>query len=290
MKKKLHLTEAEIAETLLALFDADTYRGAPFSLPGESQIGLMDLPLSAPTAYGNLSCTLPTALSLQQRTGIVPKGSAAKRAWDNAIENRWFSLVCGKTDPVAAAAKAMLTLMQQKQIHRFVVLVRGMVERDATSLSLPVYLDRIPLPTGKPTVQVFSPEESDRAEEGLSMLRRYVCEPMPQILLMNREYYNRPGNLLLRPMRQLDGLSPVTLLQMAHPVVITIGETADALCSLLRSSTLLQPLCALSFVTSPDTTGTTLPICKPGMLSDKPDQSQQPQQQQLPEGPEQMQM
>ncbi len=285
MKKNRHLREAEIAETLLALFDADSYRGAPFPLPGESQIGLLELLSSAPTAYGNLSCALPSALTLQQRTGIVPQGSAAKRAWDNAKENQWFSFVCGKTDPVAAAAKAMLTLMQQKQIHRFVVLVRGMAERDAASLSLPVYLERVQL---RPTVQVFSPEEGDRAEEGLSMLRRYVCEPTPQILLMNREYYNRPGNLLLRPMRQLDGLSPITLLQMAHPVVITIGETADALRSLLQSSTLLQPLCALSFVTSPDTTGTTLPICKPGMLSTESDQ--QPEQQPLLEEPEQMQL
>lgn len=278
MKKKQHLTKTEITEALLTLFEAASYRGASFPLPGESQIDLFQ---AAPTAYGNLSCSFPAALSLQQKTGIVPQGSAAKREWDNAIENRWYSIVCGKTDPIAVAAKAMLTLMRQKQIHRFVVLVRGMAERDAAAFSLPAYLEST-------HTMVFSPEEGDRAEDGLSMLRQYVCEPTPQVLLMNREYYNRPGNLLLRPMRQLNELAPITLLQMAHPVVITIGETADALRSLLQSSTLLQPLCVLSFVTSPDTTGTTLPICAPGMLPDKPDQPQQ--QQQLLEEPEQLQM
>lgn len=265
MKKKRHGGQAEVTEALLTLFSDDTYKGAPFSLPGESQIGMLELLTEdavANAATGNRSCDFPSALTLQEKTGIV-----MRRALEDAVENRWFSLVCGKTEPVAVAAKSILTLIQYRQIDRFVMLVRGTAEREAAALSLPVYLERAAIRT-KPSLLVYTPEESN---EGSSLLRRYVCEPTPQILLLNREYYNRPENLLLRPLRQLDGQPPITLLQMARPVVITVSETAEELRVLLQSSTLLEPLCVLSFVETPDTTGTTVPIYVPGMTLNKPD-------------------
>lgn len=269
MKKKRYSGEAEGTGTLLTLFDAGSYRGETFPFPGESQLDMMAM-LSATSdatlASGNLYCDFPFALSLQEKTGI-----AVRRDLEEAVENRWFSLVCGKTDPVAVAAKSMLMLMQYRQVHRFLVLVRGMAEREDMALSLSVYLRSYAgLMPQKPSLLVYNPPENDIAEEGLSLLRRYVCDPAPQILLMNREYYNRPENLLLKPLRQLEDQPPITLLQMAHPVVITASETAEELRMLLQSSTVFEPLCTLSFVEKPDTTGTTVPIYVPGMTVDKP--------------------
>lgn len=266
MKKKRRMGEAEVTGTLLTVFGGDSYKGESFPLPGESQLSMTDMLSPTPVAMGNRSCAFPEVLSLQEKTGIP-----VRRPLDNAVENRWFSLVCGKTDPVAVAAKSMLTLMQYRQVHRFLVLVRGMAEREDMALSLSVYLRSYAgLMPQKPSLLVYNPPENDIAEEGLSLLRRYVCDPAPQILLMNREYYNRPENLLLKPLRQLDDRLPITLLQMAHPVVITVSDTAEELRMLLQSSTVFEPLCTLSFVEKPDTTGTTVPIYVPGMTVDKP--------------------
>lgn len=265
MKKKRRMAEAEVTGALLTLFGENSYKGESFPLPGESQLSMTDMLSPTLAGYGNRSCDFPTALSLQEKTGIALRHSCAE-----AVENRHFSLACGKTDPVAVAAKAILTLTGRKQIHRFLFLVRGMAEREAVAMSLSAYLERAV--SAKPAVLVYTSDESETAEDGLSLLRRYVCDPAPQILLMNREYYNRPDNLLRRPMRQLDSAPPITLLQMAHPVVITVSETAGELRALLQSSAVFEPLCTLSFVTEPDTSGVTAPIYVPGMVLDKPDE------------------
>ena len=101
---------------------------------------------------------------------------------------------------------------------------------------------------------VYANGESDMTGEGtklgLLQLRRFVCDHMPQILLMNREYFNRPENLLLRPDVLLDGHTPLSILTSARPVVVTISESARDVRTLLEKSGIFAPLCSLSFTES----------------------------------------
>ena len=191
---------------LLALFGPGNYTGEPFAIPGENQLRMTD----TMWACGNSAAedAFGEAMHLYGMTG-----STARKALDTALAAGHFSLSCGKADPAYLAARGMLSLMLHRHVNRFLVLVRGAAERESIALSLSAYLEQSARALGsgiRPDVTVYANGESDMTGEGtklgLLQLRRFVCDPTPQILLMNREYFNRPENLLLRPDVLLDGL------------------------------------------------------------------------------------
>ena len=255
--------------TLLALFAPGNYTGEPFSVPGENQLRMTD----TMWACGNRAPenAFREAMHLYGMTG-----AHAREMLDAALAERRFSVACGKADPVYLAARGMLSLMLHRHVNRFLVLVRGAAERESMALSLSAYLEQSARGLGgglRPEVTVYANGESDMTGEGtklgLLQLRRFVCDPSPQILLMNREYFNRPENLLLRPDVLLDGHTPLSILTPAEPVVITMSESAREVRTLLEKSSLFAPLCSLSFTESVDTTGTTVPVYAPGMKAEE---------------------
>ena len=223
--------------------------------------------------YGNRAAedAFGEAMHLYGMTGVTARGEL-----DTALAAGHFSIACGRADPAYLAARGMLSLMLQRHVNRFLVLVRGAAERESIALSLSAYLEQSARGLGsgvRPVMTVYANGESDLTGEGskrsLLQLRRYVCDPVSQILLMNREYFNRPENLLLRPDVLLDGHTPLSMLTPARPVVITISESARDVRTLLWKSEIFEPLCSLSFTESADTTGTTVPVYAPGMKADE---------------------
>jgi hypothetical protein len=264
MKRPRSADPAEAAGALLTLFQPGNYMGEPYSLPGENQLRMTD------TVWGRGNCAPDETLFSQSMYLYSMTGIAARSSAEEAMTTRRFSVVCGRTDPVFLAARGMLALMLHRHITRFIVLVRGSAERESIAQSLSAYLEQSAGGFGlSPLLTIYADGESDMTVEGskftLLQLRRYVCDTAPQILLMNREYCNRPENLLLRPDVLLDGQTPLSILTAAHPVVITISETAGEIRSLLRCASLFDPLCTLSCTEAADTTGLTLPVYTPGM-------------------------
>ena len=254
---------AAAAGALLTLFRPGRYTGEPFSIPGENQLRMTD----AIWGSGNSTPADPfaEAMHLCGMTGL-----SVRKPLEDALADRHFSLTCGKADPMFIAARGMLALMLHRQINRFIVLVRGSAERESASMSLSAYLEQSVRGLSiSPTLSVYAGGESDMTGEGirytLLQLRQYVCDPSPRILIMNREYCNRPKNLLLRPDVLLDHQTPASLLAAARPVVITISENAAEVRSLLQLSGLFCPLCTLSFTEDADTSGLTVPFYAPGM-------------------------
>jgi len=250
---------------LLALFGPGNYTGEPFAIPGENQLRMTDTMWAC--GNGAAENAFHEAMHLYGMTG-----STARESLDTALAAGHFSIACGKADPAYLAARGMLSLMLHRHVNRFLVLVRGAAERESIALSLSAYLEQSARALGsgiRPDVTVYANGESDMTGEGtklgLLQLRRFVCDPAPQILLMNREYCNRPENLLLRPDVLLDGHTPLSILTSARPVVVTISESAGEVRSLLEKSDIFAPLCSLSFTATIDTTGTTVPVYAPGM-------------------------
>ncbi|MBR4961504.1 MAG: hypothetical protein IKY52_11460 [Clostridia bacterium] len=264
MRRPRSADPAEAAGALLTLFQPGNYMGEPYSLPGENQLRMTD------TVWGRGNGTPDEAAFSQSMHLYGMTGIAARSSLEDALAAHRFSVVCGRTDPIFLAARGMLALMLHRHITRFIVLVRGAAEREGTAQSLSAYLEQSASGFGlSPLLTVYADGESDMTVEGskftLLQLRRYVCDTSPQILLMNREYCNRPENLLLRPDVLLDGQTPLSIVSAAHPVIITITETAGEIRSLLRCGALFDPLCTLSFTESADISGFTLPIYTPGM-------------------------
>lgn len=264
MKRPRSADPAEAAGALLTLFAPGNYTGDPYSLPGENQLRMMD----TVWGRGNPSASEDTFLQSMHLYGMT--GVSAGRSLENALSANRFSIACGKADPALVAARGMLALMLHRHIHKFIVLVRGAGERESAALSLSAYLDQSARSLGlSPDLTVYAGGESDMTGEGikftLQQLRRYVCDPTPQILLMNREYCNRPENLLLRPDVLLDGHTPLSMLTPAHPVIVTLSSAAGEVRSLLERASVFDPLCTLSFTESPDASGTTVPVYAPGM-------------------------
>lgn len=254
---------------LLALFGPGNYTGEPFAIPGENQLRMTDTMWAC--GNGAAEDAFREAMHLYGMTG-----AAAREPLDTALAAGHFSVACGKADPAYLAARGMLSLMLHRHVNRFLVLVRGAAERESVALSLSAYLEQSARALGsgiRPDVAVYANGESDMTGEGtklgLLQLRRFVCDPSPQILLMNREYFNRPGNLLLRPDVLLDGHTPLSILTSARPVVVTVSESAREVRSLLWKSEIFAPLCSLSFTESIDTTGTTVPVYAPGMKAEE---------------------
>ena len=250
---------------LLALFGPGNYTGEPFAIPGENQLRMTDTMWAC--GNGAAEDAFREAMHLYGMTG-----AAAREPLGTALAAGHFSVACGKADPAYLAARGMLSLMLHRHVNRFLVLVRGAAERESIALSLSAYLEQSARALGsgiRPDVTVYANGESDMTGEGtklgLLQLRRFVCDPAPQILLMNREYFNRPENLLLRPDVLLDGHTPLSILINARPVVVTISESAGEVRSLLEKSDIFAPLCSLSFTETIDTTGTTVPVYAPGM-------------------------
>lgn len=204
-------------------------------------------------AVGNRWDDFPSAVELFEKTGMQVRHSL-----DKAQEKHWFSLVCGRTDPVYLATRGMLTLMLHRQVERFLVVVRGTAEREAAAQALTAYVEKY---AGRRERQLQVVSYTDTTE-----LRRYVSDPTPQILLMNREYFMRPENLLLRSDERYHGQTPLSILQNAHPVVVTCSDTVKELRTLLEGAMRVQPLCILSFAAIADDTGMTMPIYVPGAV------------------------
>lgn len=260
---------ASAVRALLALFGPGNYTGEPFAIPGENQLRMTDTMWAC--GNGAAENAFHEAMHLYGMTGSTARGSL-----DTALAAGHFSIACGKADPAYLAARGMLSLMLHRHVNRFLVLVRGAAERESIALSLSAYLEQSARALGsgiRPDVAVYANGESDMTGEGtklgLLQLRRFVCDPSPQILLMNREYFNRPENLLLRPDVLLDGHTPMSILTSARPVVVTISESARDVRSLLWKSDIFAPLCILSFTESIDTTGTTVPVYAPGMKAEE---------------------
>ena len=266
MKRPRSADPAESTGALLTLFQPGNYMGEPYAIPGENQLRMTD----AVWGMGN-ACrgeeAFSQALPLYGMTGVSARGTL-----DDALAARRYSIACGKGDPAFIAARGMLGLMLHRHVHKFIVLVRGAAERESTALSLSAYLEqsaRVMPGVPVPTLTVYANGESDMTAEGtklgLLQLRRFACDTSPQILLMNREYCNRPENLLLRPDVLLDGHTPLSILTPANPVVVTISGSAAEVRTLLDRSSVFSPLCTLSFTESADTTGCTVPVYVPGM-------------------------
>ncbi len=308
MKTRVRSAEpGEMMGALLRLFRAGSYRGEPFPIPGENQLSMTDSMWGWGNVSGSAADRIRQSSAfvgaLSDTTEADPKpggrhcrledayfgeaahlcemaGPAGMLAPEKAMAARRFSLACGRGDPVYLAGRAMLTLILHRQVERFLVLVRGAAEREAVALSLSAYLDQaireLPreLPCHSTAVTVYANGESDMTGEGRTLgmlqLRRFVCDEGPQILLMNREYCNRPENLLLRPDMLLDGQTPLSMLTPAHPVVVTMSETARDVASLLERSEIFAPLCTLSFTEELDGDGVTVPVYSPGMHQSKP--------------------
>ncbi len=276
----------EMMGALLTLFQPGNYRGEPFPIPGENQLRMTDTMWGWGNVRGSAADTMEDpvferseALFTEAARLYATAGPVGTVAPEKPMATRRFSLVCGRGDPVYLAGRAMLTLILHRQVNRFLVLVRGAAEREALSLSLSAYLDQaireLPreLPCHGAAVTVYANGESDMTGEGRTVgmlqLRRFVCDEGPQILLMNREYCNRPENLLLRPDMLLDGETPLSMITSAHPVVITVSAEARDVASLLDRSEIFAPLCTLSFTETLDTEGITVPVYTPGMHRNK---------------------
>ncbi len=284
MKSRVRSAEpGEMMGALLRLFRAGSYRGEMFPIPGENQLRLTD----SMWGWGNVSGSAADTLGHLEDAYFGEAAHLCEKAGpvgimvpEKAMAARRFSMACGRGDPVYLAGRAMLTLILHRQVGRFLVLVRGAAEREAVALSLSAYLDQaireLPreLPCQGTAVTVYANGESDMTGEGRTLgmlqLRRFVCDEGPQILLMNREYCNRPENLLLRPDMLLDGQTPLSMITPAHPVVITVSETARDVASLLERSEIFAPLCTLSFTEEVDGDGVTVPVYSPGMHQSKP--------------------
>ncbi len=277
----------EMMGALLTLFQPGCYKGEPFPVPGENQLRMTDSICGWGNVRGSAADTVEQMEDAYFTEAAALFGMAAPVGTmlpEEAMAKRHFSLACGRADPVYMAGRAILTLILQRQVNRFLVLVRGAAEREAVALSLSAYVEQsvrvlpgdLPreLPCHDAAVTVYVSGESDMTREGRNLgmlqLRHFVCSPSPQILLMNREYCNRPENLLLRPDVLLDGLPPISMLTAAHPVVITISETAGDVASLLERSDIFDPLCTLSFTEETDGSGITVPVYTPGMHRSKP--------------------
>ena len=256
---------------LLALFGPGNYTGEPFAIPGENQLRMTDTMWAC--GNGAAEDAFREAMHLYGMTG-----AAAREPLGTALAAGHFSVACGKADPAYLAARGMLSLMLHRHVNRFLVLVRGAAERESVALSLSAYLEQSARALGsgiRPDVAVYANGERDMTGEGtklgLLQLRRFVCDPSPQILLMNREYFNRPETLLLRPDVLLDSHTPLSILTSARPVVVTVSESAREVRSLLWKSDIFAPLCSLSFTESIDTTGTTVPVYAPGRTAEEGD-------------------
>lgn len=257
---------AGAAGALLTLFRPGNYMGEPFSIPGENQLRMTDTMWGRGNGFP-VDDPFAEAMHLYGMTGIAARGNP-----EAALAANRFSVICGRADPVFIAARGILSLMVHRHVTRFIVLVRGAAERESIAMSLSAYLEQsVRGLTGgaAPEMTVYANGESDMTGEGtkrsLLQLRRYICDPAPQILLMNREYCNRPENLLLRPDVLLDGHTPLSMLTPARPVAVTISETSGEVRTLLDRSGIFDPLCTLSFFAEPDRSGITIPVYAPGM-------------------------
>ncbi|MBQ8641725.1 MAG: hypothetical protein IJ480_05850 [Clostridia bacterium] len=251
---------------LLTLFQPGNYMGEPYSIPGENQLRMTDTVWGRGNGFDGGE-PFGEAMHLYGMTGV-----SARAGLEEALAACRFSVACGRADPVFIAARGMLGLMMHRHVSRFVVLVRGAAERESIALSLSAYLEQSAraLPGSLlPELTIYANGESDMTGEGtklsLLQLRRYVCDPAPQILLMNREYCNRPENLLLRPDVLLDGHTPLSMVTPARPVIVTISETAGEVRTLLERSSIFAPFCTLSFTEDIDRSGSTVPVYAPGM-------------------------
>jgi len=269
---------ARAAEALLTLFSADqTWIGRPYTVPGEAQLRFSDSMWGCGNAAAGEN-TFENAMSLYAGTDCREQRC---RPVEDALANRRFSVACGAVDPCWMAARSIVTLAMQRQVRKFVVLVRGATEREMLSRTLAAYTEQAGREFGfrdgnadgylqgdGPEVTMYAGGGRDMSGEGMRLclrqLRRFVTDPTPQVLLMNREYFTRPANLLTRPSADLEGTVPMSMLTPGSPVIVTVSEDAASVRTLLQRAAVFAPLCSLSFTVKTDRSGTTVPVYTPG--------------------------
>lgn len=259
MSKKAAETADAIVKTALALFGGDflydsdyhgalSFRGAPFAIPGEEQLRLT----GAEMGYGNAMPT-PQAFAADEKLWrLCQSGDSLP---ETARMRRVYSFACRPCDRIYAAVQVIFALHIHRGVRKFIVTARSLTEREQIRQAMEVYTahfaEQYRLST--PVIRVY--DSADR--EGL---KGYITADGIGILLINRENFDRDANLLRRGRLELSDQTPLSLIQLAKPVVVTLTTAAKPLSRLLRHTVQFSPLCVLSFTDTPDTAGATCPV------------------------------
>ena len=255
MAKHAAETADAIVRTALTLFSGDgtgesgvcSFRGEPYELPGDDQLRLT----GADTGCGN---RMPDA-------GAFSADEALRRPVGDGLpvtarEEHIYSFACFPCDRIYAAVQVIFALHLRRGVRKFIVAVRSLVEREQVRQAMDVYTAHFAeqYRLAPPVIRVY--DSADR--EGL---RGYLTAEGIGILLINRENFDRDANLLRRQSMEFSDRTPLSLIQKARPVVVTLTNAGKPLSRLLNHTRQFAPLCTLAFMEKSDTSGTTFPIC-----------------------------
>jgi len=289
MKGKYRKADSTQAATaLLTLFGTcentvagESYAGLPYTVPGDIQLRMTD----TLQAIGNrLPCAQAFGEALHLYQAVEAWHGGTHKDVQNALTCNRFSFACGSEDPCYLAVQCILNLILRRDVKKFIIPVRGTAEKEAISRTLCAYVEQVSREMGystasafqtdgqwrnaAPDVIVYGSGGSEMTKEksylALEQLRRFVSASTPQILLINREFFIRPSNLLRRPCPQFDDDIPLQYMQAGRPVLITVSQNGRGVARLLEKAAVLSPLCSLSFTVETDFSGVTVPVYTPG--------------------------
>lgn len=252
-------TADAIVRTALTLFGGDlfydpaypgslSFTGQPYPIPGTEQLRLT----GAETGIGN---ALPDPDAFSADTRLWSACHPGQQMPERAKDARLYSFACRPCDRVYAAVQVLFALYIQRDVRKFIVAARNIVEREQIRQAMEVYTTHFAEQYRRmaPVIRVYDSADRDG-------LRNYVCGEGIQILLINRENFDRDANLLRRPSAYFSGQTPLSLLAPARPVVITLSADAGPLLRFFAHTALFTPLCTLAFTETPDESGITFPL------------------------------
>lgn len=259
MSKKAAETADAIVKAALALFGGDlacnpdyhgtlSFRGAPFAIPGEDQLRLIGAEMGCGNALPD-----PQAFAADERLWrLCHSGDSLP---EKARENRVYSFACRPCDRIYASLRVIFALHIRRGVRKFIVTVRNLTEREQVRQAMAVYTVHFAeqYRLAAPVIRVYDSADRDG-------LKGFITADAIGILLINRENFDRDANLLRRGSMDFSDHAPLSLLQAAKPVVVTLTNAAKPLSRLLTHTAQFSPLCVLAFTDTPDTTGATCPV------------------------------
>lgn len=194
-------------------------------------------------AHGNAGSLAPSRETLRGILASLPAMWQAKESdRDRYAERGRYFVLCGDCDRCVAMVGAAAEITRAG-VRKLVIAADTAAERDNLVRSL----EWMRAGLGDVTVTYYRPTAYDSVSlfKAAADVYRFLTSDRTEILVLGRDSFNRPDNILRRSEAGEPTLSD--LIALARPVVLTSTQTVESARSMAKSTELFRPIVTLQF-------------------------------------------
>lgn len=249
MKRKTDSGET-IIEAVSYIFHTGYFGRSEYAVPYEMQLSIGE----PESAFGNRDGFNDE--NYYMNLGMLPCFAGMdEHTVRDILSRRRFQIACGKLDVSLAALESVYALRQKYGIRKFLMLTYDAAERERLTRTFSVMRDYF-----SDKYYGLNLDITTYDSENLRALRGFALSDNIQLLIVNKEFFIRSNNIMLRPVSSLEGTSPISIIRPARCVALTISEKISDAAAILRHTDIFDPLCTISFTASDESVSDVIPI------------------------------